>query len=321
MTNAFWSLSISNAGLSLHGLAVDLPPEKVNEMIAVNVQAVSSLTHLFGKDMKERRRGRVLMVSSTKGVVAGVRSVAVYSATKAFEKSLATSLAKEMEPFGVGVTCLLPGAVLETDFRSRSHSHQALCWKIPSYAKTPPVVAGMGVRAMLRGETEVTPGFLNKVFFKVLQPVLPQRVHNLLAEIAWNPLQIAGPFGPRPTKSKSSLVLVEEPDPPAPTALDRPSLQQRFPPEEPVPRLLQLEYEQKPAAVTVEAESTSTGNQAPTEAGPAEGPNPSGGTSTVEPHHKSGENEQATSTDAISESTASIEDPQFVAAATEHLNG
>ena len=159
-------------------------------MIQLNVAAASTLTHLYAKDMKERRRGRVLMVSSICGALAGIPSVAVYSATKAFEKTLSLSLAKELERFGVGVTCLLPGAISETGFRTSSNAQDALCWHIPSYARPPHQIAEAGVRAMLLGDTEVMPGWMNRAFIKVLMPIFPQRLHNWVAEVMWNPVDL-----------------------------------------------------------------------------------------------------------------------------------
>jgi uncharacterized protein len=179
---------VNNAGYSMQGLAVDQPLEDVQKMVQLNALSVSTLTHLFGRDMKKRRRGRILMVSSICGGVAGLPSVAVYAATKAFENTLGLSLAQELEPYGVGVTCLMPGAVRDTDFRARSGSGDALCWKLPFYPLTPYQVAKAGIRALLRGDTECTPGWQNRVFLKVLKPALPQRLHNIIAETAWNPL-------------------------------------------------------------------------------------------------------------------------------------
>lgn len=179
---------VNNAGISSQGTSVDIPLEQMNNMVGLNVMAVSTLTHLYGKDMKTRRRGRILIVSSICGAVEGIPTVAVYSATKAFEKTLGISLAKEMERYGVGVTTLLPGAVKDTDFKSRSNSDKALCWRIPSYPKSPPQVAEMGVRALLRGDQEITPGIWNRVFLKVMKPALPQRLHNFIAEVMWNPI-------------------------------------------------------------------------------------------------------------------------------------
>jgi short-subunit dehydrogenase len=180
----------SNAGIAHHGISVDLPQEQVDRMITLNVQAVASLSHRFGKDMKERRRGRIMIVSSLSSMAVGIKSVAVYSATKAFERTLCNSLSLDLEPFGVGVTCLIPGAVRDTEFNVRSRSDQALVWRLPFCTCTAQQVAAQGVRAMLRGESEVIVGLLNRVFAKVLQPLLPQRLHNLVATIMWNPLYI-----------------------------------------------------------------------------------------------------------------------------------
>jgi hypothetical protein len=182
---------VNNAGISSHGETLNMPLSDVQRMIQVNAVSVTALTHLFGTDMKERRRGRILLVSSICGAVSGIATVAVYAATKAFENSFGAAIGKELEPYGVGVTCLIPGAVRGTEFRSRSNAHDALCWKIPFYSKTPSAVAECGVRALLCGDTEVTPGVLNRLFLKVVKPVLPQRLHNLVAEIMWNPLQLS----------------------------------------------------------------------------------------------------------------------------------
>jgi short-subunit dehydrogenase len=53
--------------------------------------------------MKRRRRGRILFVSSVVGAAPGGPGVAAYSATKAYEKSLAQSMGIELEKYGVGV--------------------------------------------------------------------------------------------------------------------------------------------------------------------------------------------------------------------------
>lgn len=181
---------VNNAGMSSHGIAVDRPIHEVNEMLQLNACSSTILSHLFGQDMKRRRRGRILFVSSVSGAVAGIPTVALYSATKAFQNSLAVAMAKEMESSGVGVTCLMPGAVEDTDFSQRSQTDQALCWKLPFYPRKPHMIAKVGVRAMLQGETAVIPGWQNRFFVKVLKPVLPQRLHSVIAETVWNPVRL-----------------------------------------------------------------------------------------------------------------------------------
>ena len=169
---------VNNAGYSVQGESVEFLVEQTNGLIQLNALSLSALTHLYGKDMKNQRRGRILMVSSICGATAGIPTVAVYAATKAFVNVLSLGVGQEMEPYGVGVTCVMPGAVKDTEFKSRSDSDQALCWKIPFYPKTPQRVAEQGVKALLRGETESTPGWENRFFLKVLKPAVPVRAKS-----------------------------------------------------------------------------------------------------------------------------------------------
>jgi short chain dehydrogenase len=217
------------------------------------------------------------MVSSVNGAVSGIPTVSVYTATKAFERTLATSLAREMEPYGVGVTCLLPGAVRDTDFRSRSNAEGALCWKIPFYLKSPAQVAEMGVRALLMGQPEVTPGWMNRVFLKVVQPAIPSRMHSLVAEILWNPIRM--PWQRTAVAEEAHASRVDpEPSPVSSPANDPRTtstrLRYKF---DPAPRLLTLEDNSQPSEESPPSNSSSTestnvvapSSDTPTDADPA----------------------------------------------------
>ena len=181
---------VNNAGICTHGEHVDTPLDDIEQMVQINAGSVATLSHLYGKDMKKQRRGRILFVSSVVGAVNAGPRVATYAATKAFEKSLSLSIGKELEQYGCGVTCLMPGAVKETGFRSSSNTDDALCWKIPFYPAIAEDVAHRGVRAMLAGDPEVCPGLLNKIFLRVITPMLPQRLTTLIVETAWNPFRL-----------------------------------------------------------------------------------------------------------------------------------
>ncbi len=170
---------VNNAGVCTHGDFVDGNEADMAQMMLVNIGAVTQLSRLYGGDMKERRRGRILFVSSMSGVLPGNPGVAVYAASTAYKKSLAISLGREMERyvthgkhaescsnytviheltepdfflafpvhrFGVGVTCLLPGAVKDTSFAKRSGVEQAACFHFPGYAKSAEEIAGEGIK-------------------------------------------------------------------------------------------------------------------------------------------------------------------------------
>ncbi|OBI70534.1 SDR family oxidoreductase [Mycobacterium sp. E796] len=100
---------INNAGFGCFGDAVDLPTERVANMLELNVVTLTMTSMLFGHEMKQRRGGAILNVGSTAGMVPSTR-MAAYCASKSYVNTFTYALAAELKPFGVTVTCLTPGA-------------------------------------------------------------------------------------------------------------------------------------------------------------------------------------------------------------------
>ena len=98
-------------------------------------------------------------------------------------------MAKEMEPFGVGITCILPGAVADTQFRVRSGTRQALCWYMPFYPKSPEAVAHQGIVSVLDGDSQTIPGWQNRIFANIIRPIIPQRFEIMCVQAAFTPFQ------------------------------------------------------------------------------------------------------------------------------------
>ena len=184
---------VNNAGACSQGTMVEDSEEEIQRMIDINVGSVTTLSHLYGRDMKENRRGRILFLSSITGAAASGPTIATYAATKAYEKSLALSLGKEMEPFGVGVTCIMPGAT-KTNFASNSQLEDAICFKTPFYPMKAKDVASRGIRALLSGDAEVVPGWHNRAFVKLVTPLIPQRCSAAIVEFFFNPLEFRIPL-------------------------------------------------------------------------------------------------------------------------------
>eukprot|EP00529_Nitzschia_sp_RCC80_P004168 CAMPEP_0113463280 /NCGR_PEP_ID=MMETSP0014_2-20120614/12560_1 /TAXON_ID=2857 /ORGANISM="Nitzschia sp." /LENGTH=934 /DNA_ID=CAMNT_0000355237 /DNA_START=22 /DNA_END=2826 /DNA_ORIENTATION=- /assembly_acc=CAM_ASM_000159 len=181
----------NNAGVGSDGLSVDMATEDVENMVMLNCLNYAKLAQMYGHDMKQRRRGRILMVSSMAGLCSANPNVAVYGATKAFGKSLALAMAKELETYGVGVTCLLPGAV-KTNFQESTPN--ALCWKIPFYARPADNVAHQGVTSLFDGDSQVIPGFQNRLFVNLIRPVIPQRFEIMCVQAAFSPFRFPSVF-------------------------------------------------------------------------------------------------------------------------------
>jgi short-subunit dehydrogenase len=100
---------INNAGFACFGDAVDVPPERVANMLALNVTTLTMTSMLFGREMKKRRSGSILNVGSTAGMMPSTR-MASYCGSKSYVNTFTYALAAELKPYGVTVTCLTPGA-------------------------------------------------------------------------------------------------------------------------------------------------------------------------------------------------------------------
>ncbi len=105
---------IANAGLGQFGAFWTNPVEQEISQVRVNCEAVVQLARLFIPRMVERRRGWVLVTSSTASFQP-LPYFSTYAATKAFDRFFANGLAHEVARFGVKVTALCPGPT-ESEF-------------------------------------------------------------------------------------------------------------------------------------------------------------------------------------------------------------
>ena len=128
-------------------------------MIQINLVALTHLTMLFGREMVERGRGRILNVAST-GAFSPTPLSAIYCATKAYVLSLSEAIARDLEGTGVTVTCLCPGAT-ETRFAMRAGIENIRLFQ--SFVMDAGEVARAGYRGLMSGKTTVVPGLYNKV--------------------------------------------------------------------------------------------------------------------------------------------------------------
>ena len=102
-------LVVSNAGFGLKGDHADNDPQAMTEMLMVNCHAPMQLTHGFMPRLRRRGCGGIILTSSVEGLM-GMPYSAAYSATKAFVIGLGESLWAELQPDGVDVLTLCPGA-------------------------------------------------------------------------------------------------------------------------------------------------------------------------------------------------------------------
>jgi short-subunit dehydrogenase len=164
---------VNNAGLLFNGYIDEIPLQRQEDLLAVNVVALTSLTHLFVNDMLARGHGRILNVASTAAWI-GIPQQAVYSASKAYVLSFTLALANELKSKGRGVTAtaLCPSF---TATKMLDNVEQGPKLSVPSaLIMAPDVVARDGVAACLRGDAVVTPGVSNRISMGLVQ-LAPRR--------------------------------------------------------------------------------------------------------------------------------------------------
>ncbi len=101
---------INNAGFGHYAPLEETDSSTIRTMFDINVLALFYLTKLAIPFMKSTNKGHVINIASIAGI-AGVENLSVYNATKFAVKGMSESLFKELRPFGIKVTCFLPGSI------------------------------------------------------------------------------------------------------------------------------------------------------------------------------------------------------------------
>jgi len=107
-------IAIVNAGLGFAGRFAAMAPDRIDQLITVNLTAALRLTRALLPSLLERDCGYLAYVTSIAGRT-GVEGEAVYSATKAGLDAFAESLRHELRDTRVRVGVFVPG-VIDTPF-------------------------------------------------------------------------------------------------------------------------------------------------------------------------------------------------------------
>ena len=106
---------VYNAGLASMALFTDRDIDFELYRLNVNVRSQLALALWFSKGMKERHKGGIILMSSVGGIV-GSPFIQTYSATKAYNFTLAEALWGELSDLGIDVMAVLPGNTIGQNF-------------------------------------------------------------------------------------------------------------------------------------------------------------------------------------------------------------
>jgi uncharacterized protein len=141
-------LFVSNAGADANGsMFFDGDLANWDALVLRNVTTVLRACHHFGRSMRDRGRGGLLLVNSG-ACYSGLPGVGVYGATKAFNLVLGEALWAELRPHGVDVLNLV---MTQTDTPAHRQLMQRLGMPIPQNMASADDVARIGLERLPHG--------------------------------------------------------------------------------------------------------------------------------------------------------------------------
>jgi len=123
---------ISNAGVGQSGPLRSIPMDRLRRVFDVNVFGTVAIVQTVANSMVERGSGRILLVSSVAGVLAGP-GTGPYAMTKHALQAFGGALRAELAPAGVDVALINPGP-FATGFNDRMAGEPG-DWFDPSTAR------------------------------------------------------------------------------------------------------------------------------------------------------------------------------------------
>jgi len=155
-------LLINNAGLGDLGPFGTSDLARNEQIMLVNMVALTSLTRRLLPQMIARKRGAILNVSSSAGFLP-IPGFAVYAATKAYVTSFSEALRAELRGTGVSVCTLCPGPV-PTEFQEAAKRPGGQPEGGPEFVQvSAEQVARDALAAIEADQPLVIPGFVMKI--------------------------------------------------------------------------------------------------------------------------------------------------------------
>ncbi|MEI8059236.1 MAG: SDR family oxidoreductase [Ferruginibacter sp.] len=175
---------VNNAGVGDFCFYADSEWHKQEQMINLNITALSYLTHLFLPGMVKRKFGKILNVASTAAFQPGP-GMSIYFSTKAFVLHFSEAIANELNGSGITVTALCPGAT-ESGFKAAASMQESKLFKgskVPSSKE----VAAYGYKAMQKGKTVAIHGMMNYIMANSIRFAPRNLVTKIARYIQGNP--------------------------------------------------------------------------------------------------------------------------------------
>jgi NAD(P)-dependent dehydrogenase (short-subunit alcohol dehydrogenase family) len=164
---------INNAGLVYVGAVEDLRLEDWRRQFETNFFGVIRVTQAVLPKMRERRKGRILMMSSVSGFVTPPTQGA-YSASKHAIEAVANALRHELYPYGIETVLIEPGYIVTNIQQTALELAQSYQEKFKSgpYAKL--YASYLSSAKNTRAQSKTTPEDCARVLLEAIEAPRPK---------------------------------------------------------------------------------------------------------------------------------------------------
>jgi NAD(P)-dependent dehydrogenase (short-subunit alcohol dehydrogenase family) len=164
---------INNAGFVQIGAVEDLRLEDWRRQFETNFFGVIRVTRAVLPQMRERRRGRILMMSSVSGFVTPPTQGA-YSASKHAIEALSNALRHELYPFGIYTILIQPGYIVTGIQRTAMELAQTYQKQFKSGPYAGIYASYLGSAASTRAQSKTTPEDCARIMLKAIEAPWPK---------------------------------------------------------------------------------------------------------------------------------------------------
>lgn len=102
---------VNNAGIFDSRPIPEIKPEEWVRLMEINLNGMHYCSQLVAEDMKSRKSGKIVNLSSMSAQTGGLKAGVSYTASKAGVIGLTRSYAKYYAPFGINVNAVAPGLI------------------------------------------------------------------------------------------------------------------------------------------------------------------------------------------------------------------
>ena len=185
---ASWALSqnveiaglVNNAGVGGSAFFEKTDLLAIDNMILINIRALTLMTRLFVPELKKRERSFILNVSS----IAAFKPMpykTVYPASKAYVYSFSVGLGEELKETSIHVSVLHPGPMDTSEENAGRINKHGFLGKLVHLSVDE--VAEISVQQLLAGKKVIIPGIFNKICIRLLKTIPREIAMPILTKV------------------------------------------------------------------------------------------------------------------------------------------